>query len=206
MPKGERLRAIWVQEMIRASFSVVKNKLAESKCGCGSSFSPLVACFLSRFASLVCWQSLSRSFTMILAAQGVASFWASFASKWCANNKIHQYRLESCPVWRLAAWNCWGVAFRRDAQRTYRKPSSKWCEVVVEAICDHTGMGKQAAFWSLKPRDLFYSAPRSAALLRFSFQAFSPPWSADIRCPAPIGLVSQPPKRLLVPGWANGFF
>lgn len=30
------------QEMIRASFSVVKNKLADSKCGCGSSFSALV--------------------------------------------------------------------------------------------------------------------------------------------------------------------
>ena len=27
--------------MIRASFSVVKNKLADSKCGCGSSFSHL---------------------------------------------------------------------------------------------------------------------------------------------------------------------
>ena len=36
-----------LQEMIRASFSVVKNKLADSKCGCGTSFSPLDAnCFL----------------------------------------------------------------------------------------------------------------------------------------------------------------
>lgn len=29
----------YTEEMIRASFSVVKNKLADSKCGCGSSFS-----------------------------------------------------------------------------------------------------------------------------------------------------------------------
>jgi iron-sulfur cluster assembly protein len=28
----------YVEEMIRSSFQVVKNKLAESKCGCGSSF------------------------------------------------------------------------------------------------------------------------------------------------------------------------
>ncbi|CAJ1345389.1 unnamed protein product [Effrenium voratum] len=33
----------YTEEMIRASFSVVKNKLADSKCGCGSSFSPLSA-------------------------------------------------------------------------------------------------------------------------------------------------------------------
>ncbi|CAK9115291.1 unnamed protein product [Durusdinium trenchii] len=32
----------YTEEMIRASFSVVKNKLADSKCGCGSSFSALV--------------------------------------------------------------------------------------------------------------------------------------------------------------------
>ncbi|CAE7723798.1 ISCA2 [Symbiodinium sp. CCMP2592] len=31
----------YTEEMIRASFSVVKNKLADSKCGCGSSFSHL---------------------------------------------------------------------------------------------------------------------------------------------------------------------
>jgi len=29
----------YVEEMIRSSFQVVKNKLADSKCGCGSSFS-----------------------------------------------------------------------------------------------------------------------------------------------------------------------
>eukprot|EP00930_Biecheleria_cincta_P063273 TRINITY_DN48791_c0_g1_i1.p1 TRINITY_DN48791_c0_g1~~TRINITY_DN48791_c0_g1_i1.p1 ORF type:complete len:179 (-),score=32.66 TRINITY_DN48791_c0_g1_i1:236-772(-) len=29
----------YVQEMIRSSFNVVKNKLADSKCGCGTSFS-----------------------------------------------------------------------------------------------------------------------------------------------------------------------
>mmetsp|Transcript_14516 Transcript_14516/g.29497 ORF Transcript_14516/g.29497 Transcript_14516/m.29497 type:complete len:121 (-) Transcript_14516:106-468(-) len=28
----------YVEEMIRSSFQVVKNKLADSKCGCGSSF------------------------------------------------------------------------------------------------------------------------------------------------------------------------
>uniref|UniRef100_A0A7S0ZTQ4 Core domain-containing protein n=1 Tax=Noctiluca scintillans TaxID=2966 RepID=A0A7S0ZTQ4_NOCSC len=35
----EECEVDYVEEMIRASFQVVKNKLADSKCGCGSSFS-----------------------------------------------------------------------------------------------------------------------------------------------------------------------
>mmetsp|Transcript_12746 Transcript_12746/g.20634 ORF Transcript_12746/g.20634 Transcript_12746/m.20634 type:complete len:152 (-) Transcript_12746:37-492(-) len=35
----EECEVDYVEEMIRSSFQVVKNKLADSKCGCGSSFS-----------------------------------------------------------------------------------------------------------------------------------------------------------------------